>query len=357
MMLKKIYFAIIFVACLACETTQDGGVVPGNQETSKWLIPIDEVRDGGVGRDGIPSIDNPTYSSVAEQQVVLDDELISGVLINGIPVAFPHKIMDYHEIVNAEHDGFPYALSYCPLTGTSIVYPRNVNGEKTTFGVSGLLFNSNLILYDRSTESLWAQMMWQAVNGPLIEKETPFTQVIETTWEVWKKWYPETLVLDPPNGQPRSYDLYPYGGYRENHDFLLFQPKNDYDAVPRKERILGIVNGGSMEYFRFNQFVNGIQHQRIKIQRDDYLVFGNEVSKYMFAYLAITESGESIEVAKVLDDQVNGRLFRDTNGNVWSVFGEALSGSLKGQKLQQRRNFIGYSFAMAAFYPDDFFNR
>jgi hypothetical protein len=354
--MNKLILLLLIMICVACGN-EEGSILPAVQENKEWLIPIEEVRDGGVGRDGIPSIDNPTYSTATEQEVVLDYELITGVLIDGIPVAFPHKILDYHEIVNTEHGDFAYALSFCPLTGTSIVYPRDINGSRTTFGVSGLLFNSNLILYDRGTESLWSQMMLQSVNGPLMEQEIPFTQVIEATWAAWKAWYPKTLVLDPPNGRPRSYDQYAYGGYRENQDLLLFPVKSDFSDIPQKERILGIVANGRMSYVRFNQFENGVKHLRIKIQQDDYLIFGGATDRALFAYLATTENGDSVEVDELFDDRTGGRLFKDTEGNAWSIFGEAISGSLQGQKLQQKQNFVGYTFAMASFYPDDFFNK
>jgi hypothetical protein len=355
--MDKLIFLLLIIVCVACDT-EEGPVLPTAQnDNEEWLIPIEEVRDGGVGRDGIPSIDNPTYSAATEQEVVLDDELVTGTLINGIPVAFPHKILDYHEIVNAEHGDFAYALSFCPLTGTSIIYPRDINGSKTTFGVSGLLFNSNLILYDRRSESLWSQMMLQSVNGPLLEQETPFIQVIEATWAAWKTWYPETLVLDPPNGRPRSYDQYPYGGYRENQDFLLFPTKSDFSDIPQKERILGVVANGRMSYIRFNRFKNGVKYLRVKIQQDDYLIFGDATDRALFAYSATTENGDLIEVDELFDDRTGGRLFKDTAGNAWSIFGEAISGPLQGQKLQRRQNFVGYTFAMASFYPDDFFNK
>ncbi|MGR3811618.1 DUF3179 domain-containing protein [Jiulongibacter sp. NS-SX5] len=330
---------------------------PMLEEDSEWSVPIDEVRDGGVGRDGIPSIDRPMFSKAADQQVLFDHELVTGIVVKGVAVAYPHKILDYHEIVNTDHGGFAYAISFCPLTGTSLVYPRELNGQTTTYGVSGLLFNSNLILYDRASESLWSQMLLSSINGEFKDQEIPFYQTIETTWATWKSWYPESLVLDPPNQMPRSYDEYAYGGYRENHDLLLFPPKNDFTGFPRKERILGVVNEGRMYPFRFNQFQNGVGHLTSKVGNREVLVFGNAEANYLFANENKTEQGAEVVVKQVFKDQRGGKLFEDTQGNIWSVNGEAITGQNKGQRLRTIQNYIGYSFAMAAFYPNDFFER
>lgn len=349
------FVVLVFLALIACEEK----TILGNQvgpELTEWSIPAEEVRDGGVGRDGIPSIDRPTFTIASKQEVLFDHELVSGIVINGQAIAYPHKILDYHEIVNAEHEGFAYALSFCPLTGTSVAFPREINGVKTTFGVSGLLFNSNLILYDRSTESLWQQMMLQSVRGEMKDETSSFVQVVETTWATWNNWYPESLVLDPPNGDNRSYDEYAYGGYRTNHDLVLFPPANDFTGFPRKERLLGIVDRNRMFHFRFNQFQN-VSLLNTKAGITDVIVFGNEEKNYLFAYGSKTISGESVVIQNTFEDQSGGRLFEDTNGNVWSIFGEVIQGPDTGAKLQRIQNFIGYSFAMAAFYPNDFFDR
>lgn len=355
-MFKYHIISFLLLALIGCEQEKiaNDKVSP---ELSEWSIPAEEVRDGGVGRDGIPSIDNPTYTLASDQEVVFEEELVTGIVVNGKAVAFPHKILDYHEIVNAELEGFHYAVSFCPLTGTSIVYPREIDGNTFEFGVSGLLFNSNLIMYDRKTESFWPQMMFQAVRGERKGDVSEYYQVIETTWENWKMWYPESLVLDPPNGQNRSYDVYAYGGYRTNHDLVLFPPKNDFTGYPRKERILGVVDNGKMFYFRFNQFENGFNFKEAILRDKNVLVFGSTEKNYLFAYRNITEEGKTVSVINAFNDQKGGRLFEDTEGNVWSVAGEVISGPNVGAKLERIQNYIGYSFAMAAFYPNDFLDR
>lgn len=348
-------FLVSLLALFSCENTVLNPVL--KEVDSTWLIPASEVKDGGVGRDGIPSIDNPTYSVAEKQEVLFDHELVTGVFVNGVAVAFPHKILDYHEIVNTQHGGFSYALTFCPLTGTSLVYPREIEGKVTTYGVSGLLYNSNLIIYDRESETLWSQMMLKGVRGKHIEKSKDFTQVIETTWKTWNSWYPNSLVLDPPNGKPRSYDIYAYGGYRTNHDLVLFPPAYDFTVYPRKERLLGVVIGKKMYYYRFNLFQNGVNFKPVRAGQNQLLIFADPEKNYMLAYSARTEKGKEIQVKEAFQDQQQAKLFEDTEGNIWSIFGIAIEGPLKGEKLLSYPNFIGFSFAMAAFYPNDFIDR
>ena len=147
-----------------------------------WSIPTDDVRDGGPGKDGIPSVDNPQFSTAGEASYLSDNDLVIG-MVNGTQVkAYPHPILDWHEIVNDELDGIAVAMTYCPLTGSGIAWDCELDGERTTFGVSGLLFESNLIPYDRKTNSNWSQMRLDCVNGPLQGQKINTFPIIETTW-------------------------------------------------------------------------------------------------------------------------------------------------------------------------------
>ena len=141
-----------------------------------WLIPQNEVRDGGPGKDGIPSIENPNFSSI-EQIDFLEEQDIVIIVETGEDIkAYPHPILDWHEIVNDDIiemvngelvANSSLSLTYCPLTGTAIGWDSNVAGTKTSFGVSGLLYNSNLMPYDRATDSYWSQMEHKCVKGEL----------------------------------------------------------------------------------------------------------------------------------------------------------------------------------------------
>jgi len=208
-----------------------------------WLIPDNEVKDGGPGKDGIPSIDSPIFTNVSgvDPNVLKDDDLVMGIVKNGEVKAYPYPIMNWHEIVNDKFDGEPVAINYCPLTGTAFAWNGESNGSPTSYGVSGLLYNNNLILYDRGTDSNWAQLSLKAVNGAVIGERPKLSNVVETDWKTWKTLYPNTKVLTSDTGFDRPYTVYPYGEYRTNQNLFLFAVNPLNDDLPHKERVYAII--------------------------------------------------------------------------------------------------------------------
>ena len=151
--------SIILSGCKEEESFGNSNKRPSsNSLQNEWLIPEGLVRDGGPGKDGIPAISDPKFTQASAVDYLKDEDLVIGLKYNEEIKVYPHIILDWHEIVNDEIDEFAFALTYCPLTGTAINWNRKLNGITTTFGVSGLLYNSNLIPYDRETDSNWSQM-------------------------------------------------------------------------------------------------------------------------------------------------------------------------------------------------------
>ena len=327
--------------------TGGGGNING-VNSNDWLIPVAEVRDGGPGKDGIASIDHPRLSSVSEvSNTISDDLLVIGIKVGNVVKAYPHFIMDWHEIVNDNLEDVFVAVTYCPLTGTAIGWDRIVNGSGTTFGVSGLLYNSNLIPYDRNTDSNWSQIRLECVNGELIGEKPRIIPLVETTWGVFKSMYPETKILNVDDtGFSINYSFYPYGDYRTNNAQLLF-PINPWDSrLPAKERVLAIIDNEVSKAFRFNSFGQGNVINDV-LNGEEILVVGNQ----------------EIMVSFGLDDQTsllnfeyayNGSetLFIDNEGTEWNIFGEAISGPGTGNKLNSKTSFMGYWFSIGAFYPN-----
>ena len=130
-------------------------------------VPIDEIHHGGPPRDGIPSIDQPRFVSAVEADFLKPDDRVLGFHRPGIARAYPISILNWHEVVNDRVGGEPIAVTFCPLCGTGMVFSTRVDGRDLTLGVSGLLYNSDVLLYDRQTESLWSQIMSEAVSGPM----------------------------------------------------------------------------------------------------------------------------------------------------------------------------------------------
>lgn len=340
--------SIVFGAC-SKETTTTTGVTGTGNSDNEWLVPVNEVRDGGPGKDGIPSIDNPNFSSVAQIDF-LDAEDLVIVLQRGEEVkAYPHPVLDWHEIANEElSTGESLSLTYCPLTGTAIGWNANLDGQKTTFGVSGLLYNSNLMPYDRATNSTWSQMSHICVNGSLSGAEIETIHVVEMSFNTLRELYPNAQVMNTETGFSRNYGQYPYGDYKTNNQSLIFPVSNTDNRILNKERVLGVVINQEVLAYQFDSFaketINVVQN---RFQGTDLVVMGSQQKNFLTAYKSILSDGTALTFT-ALQDQFPA-VMEDNEGNQWDVFGKAVSGPRTGQQLPEVLNYIGYWFSWAAF--------
>lgn len=326
---------------------------------SNWLVPIEQVVDGGPGKDGIPSVDQPKFSGVnAEDTGYLQDERLVLVLkVKNETRIYPHQILDWHEIVNDEFDDTPVAVTYCPLTGTGITIDRRVNGTVTEFGVSGLLFKNNLIPYDRNTESHWSQMQIRGIEGDLAGEKLRTYAIVETTWGLAKEIFPDAQVMTTETGYGRSYTQYAYGqSYLTDHDDILFPVDNEDDRLPNKTRVHGVITseftgeGASVRVYPLNP-----EADSITVLNDDFkehaLVFAanykNGLGVSFFRHL---ENEESIREFEAVQDSLP-IIMKDRNGNYFDLFGEIISGPETGKRLQQTTSYSGYWFSFADMYP------
>jgi len=176
---------------------------------------------GGPGKDGIPAIDSPKFSDARDADDYLKvQDIVFGVYHQGEAKAYPQRIMVWHEIVNDSLGGEPVSITYCPLTATAIGFKRG----NTTLGVSGKLLNSNVVMYDRASDSYWSQIAAVAFEGPLKGHSLDEIQVTWTTWARWKERYPQTQVLTERTGYMRNYNRDPYGGYSPLHGYYVEPP-------------------------------------------------------------------------------------------------------------------------------------
>ena len=218
---------------------------------SNASIPLDEIKDGGPPKDGIPAIDKPEFKKASAIQ--LDEQTrVLGVKVNGVAKAYPIPIMNFHEIVNDEFAGQPVVVTYCPLCGSGVAFDAAIGGEKKTFGVSGLLYNSDVLLYDRQTESLWSQIMMEAVAGPMKGEKLQMVPTMNTSFTEWKKKYPETLVLTENTGYQRDYSSNPYPGYGASARLYFDVEEQDARFHP-KETVIGIELNGEFKAYPFSE--------------------------------------------------------------------------------------------------------
>lgn len=227
---------------------------PASQD---WSVSITEVF-AGTGKDAIPALETPSSFAYKERDFIdtgyylQEDDLVIGLKIGDEIRAYPHSILDWHEVVNDQLGLQDIAIVYCPFTGTGMAWDRQIGGELTTFGVSGFLYNNNVVPYDRKTESYWSQMAGTCINGDLLGTSPQRYPIIETTWGNWKSMFDLPQIISEETGYGFIYSRYPYGDYRTNSQSVTFPIRYDDKRLPRKERVHGIVINGKAKVYRFD---------------------------------------------------------------------------------------------------------
>lgn len=241
---------------------------------TKYLVHPDKILPGGPPKDGIPSLDNPTFITVHDaDQWIKDNELVLGIIHKGIKRVYPLQILVWHEIVNDEIAGDPILITYCPLCGSGIAFERKINSETVEFGTSGKLYNSNLVMYDRKTDTYWTQIDGKAILGELTGMQLKEVSIDTVAWRDWKKEHPDSEVLSKETGFTRNYGNDPYGSYYEDSN-LFFPVDNKDTTIHPKTVIFGIIVNGIYKAYQeddlkrlklINDTVGGID---ITLQRD-----------------------------------------------------------------------------------------
>ena len=304
-----------------------------------WLVNESYVQWGCSKKDCIPSLTSPSLvSSDSPYLSYLDDnDLVIGIKDGENYIAFPHSILDWHEVIN----GSDYSISYCPLTGSAFNMADD-NG----FGVSGLLYNSNLVMYDKRTDSYWPQMSLVCAAGSRRGENLSTSNMMETTWGTWRQLYPQTLAVSSDTGYDRNYYEYPYGNYKTNNA-IFFPIENSINTLPAKSRVLAIIEEETSKAFVISDFVTFSIHHT-NVGGTPIVIFGSSVHNFAMAYETDKEfqlkSGEISSGDLVFEDI--------ETGSEWNIFGESTSGVHTGQNLEKANSMIAFWFSVAAFYPE-----
>lgn len=206
-------------------------------DVTRHTIPISEIQGGGPPRDSIPALINPAFMTADQADRLLSEhDRVLGVFLNGEARTYPVRILNWHELVNDQVGGRAILVSWCPLCGSGVVYDPVIDGRRYNFGVSGLLYKRNLLLFDRQTGSLWSQLLSEAVTGPLTGTRLKVLLAQNTTWGAWKDAHPETRVLSFATGYSRDYKQDPYAEY----------------PFPRRPALL-VAAGGVRKIYPFSQ--------------------------------------------------------------------------------------------------------
>lgn len=233
-------FAFFAVNGLWAQTGDELYCAYNGFEMTNLDIPLTEIFQAGPGKDGIPSLEIPRFVNVERSDFLKDNDLVIGVVHNGVAKAYPIRIMNYHEVINDQYGEESLVVTYSPLTATAAAFSADIDGKAHTFGVSGLLYNNNLLIYDWETESLWSQMKGQAVTGQVSGKPLKNVVTNTSTWAAWKAKHPETKVLSPRTGYKRNYEIDPYAMFGPESRRLMFPVARRNKKLPLKEQVVGL---------------------------------------------------------------------------------------------------------------------
>ncbi|MBU6402151.1 MAG: DUF3179 domain-containing protein [Verrucomicrobia bacterium] len=225
-------------------------------DLSSAIIPTNEIHAGGPPRDGIPAIDRPAFLRPSRVDYLRDEDPVISVTVDGKTRAYPLRILTRHEIVNDRIGGQFFAVTYCPLCGSAMVFNRTIAGQIRSFGVSGLLYQSDVLMYDRGSESLFSQLAMKAVAGPLSGTELEWLPSAQSTWTAWRARYPDGEVLSNRNGRNADYSHSPYAGYAWSPDTAFPVPVYR-DELPKKAWVIGINLGGQSKAYSLTRLAQG----------------------------------------------------------------------------------------------------
>jgi len=244
--IRPLLFALLLLNASTAYSEQKNGFI-----LDHGLVPAERIFRGGPAKDGIPAIDNPVFISVLDAGYLQDSDRILGIEINDIAKAYPISILNWHEIVNDSTGESIFTITYCPLCGTGMAFSSDINGQTLSFGVSGLLYNSDVLLYDRESESLWSQIAGKAVTGKYKGTKLTPLPLIHTTWSDWKRQHPSTRVLSRNTGYTRNYDRDPYNGYQNSRSIYFPVLNKAPSRYHPKERVLGLTLGDSHKAYPY----------------------------------------------------------------------------------------------------------
>ena len=326
---------------------------------TRRTVAWEQILSGGPPKDGIPAIDHPQFEEVSTAQSWLSER--DPVIVfehEGDVRAYPLAILIWHEIVNDVVGGKPVAVTFCPLCNASIVFDRTLDGQVLDFGTTGRLRNSDLVMYDRQTESWWQQFTGEGIVGEYAGARLTFLGVQVISFADFAVAYPHGQVLSIPDFR-RSYGRNPYTNYDSGRPFL-FDGELD-PRLPPTERVLGLDLQGEVKAYPFTKLATaGALHDKVG---GEPVVILHKAGTASALDTADISAGRDVGSAAAFSRQLGDRLltfqaledgtFRDeATGSTWTILGQATAGELAGQQLERLVAFDHFWFAWYAFYPD-----
>jgi hypothetical protein len=338
-----------------------------NTDFDKHSVPLSEIISGGPGKDGIPAIDKPEFLRASHDIDWLDDsEPVIALIVPGhnggqVAKAYPIQILIWHEIVNDEIAGRPVVVTFCPLCNASLVFDRRLDGKILDFGTTGRLRKSDLVMYDRQTESWWQQFLGEAIVGDLTGKKLDLIASRIMSWADFRQSWPEGMVLSKDTGFYRSYGINPYQGYDDINQTPFLLDETPDPRLSPMERIAVLRAGHGYRAYPYSTLEKaGVLHDMI--DGKPIVFFTKKNTRSALDRRLISESRLIIS-AQAFDPVVNGQqlefytgmdgkiLDRQSN-TIWSLSGQAEEGLFKGQRLREIHTDTHFAFAWLTFRPN-----
>ena len=347
-------------AAASPEPTPDFTTAGWKTDFGKHSVPLTEILSGGPPRDAIPPLDHPKFvSPTAAGAWLKGQEPVISLGLNGEHRAYPIQILIWHEIVNDQIGDRPVTVTFCPLCNTSIVFDRRLAGQTLDFGTTGNLRHSDLVMWDRQTESWWQQITGEAIVGELTGSKLTLLPSAIVSFEAFRRAYPEGQVLSRDTGFNRKYGENPYIGYDDaNSSPLLYTGPSKDGRLPPKERVVTVSLGNEDAAYPFsvlkkkdavNDSVGGIP----------VVVFWTPGTTSPLS--SYDTQGPDIGSATAYSPVVDGRRLTfsgsggtfkdDQTGSQWDILGRAVAGPLNGRQLDPILHGNHFWFAWAAFKP------
>ncbi len=367
--LRGEYLMRLFKSTFAAALITFSGFASALTNSSEWPVTdftdssVDhsEIMSGGPPKDGIPAIDDPEFVDIAAAGEWLQNkEPVIVLEIGGIAKAYPLSILMWHEIVNDEIGDTGVSVTFCPLCNASIVFDRDLNGVRYDFGTTGRLRLSDMVMYDRQTESWWQQFTGEGIIGKMNGEKLKQIPSNIVAFESFKKQYPEGRVLSRKTGYQRTYGRNPYAGYDDiNSSPFLYRGKTDKRLRPM-ERVLSLRANDKTILFDLTSL-------------RDKPVVNSEFEGTSFVVLAFENMNSALDKAEIsasrlipsaavysavlgekkLTFKLNDGVVTDVEtGSEWNIFGIAEKGELAGNQLQQLDQGVHFAFAWLAFDPE-----
>ncbi|MCH7718059.1 MAG: DUF3179 domain-containing protein, partial [Chloroflexi bacterium] len=327
---------------------------------TKHTVDLGEFISGGPAKDGIPALDEPKFDSIADgEEFLVDREPVIALELNGDARAYPLGILTRHEIANDVVGGVPVAVTFCPLCNSAIVFERELEGVVYDFGVSGFLRNSDLVMFDRQTDSWWQQFTGEAIVGELSGALLEVAPSSIVSWADFKATYPDGRVLSRDTGFGFNYGFNPYVGYDSNEAPFFFTGEFD-DRLSPIERVVAVELNGEAVAYPFSL----LEEERVvhdTVGGESIVVFLQPGTASALAEQNIAEARD-VGASGVFLPEAAGRTltFRadsdgfvdDETGSRWNVLGKAVGGPLAGEELEPIVHGDHFWFAWAAFNPE-----